>query len=126
MYGPARSHRRVAMALGSLLVTLVFLSVNRETATMHDALLQEEAGSSALRQMRLVNVAPMMEETPGWMGFRSSIDGFNVNQHPSTGPGGAQDHQDPVYYSNGRWPTGSGATIARLLLSKNESERGKR
>ncbi len=86
MYGHAHSHRRVAMALGSMLVTLVFLSVNRETTTMHDALLQEETGSSALRQMRLVNVAPMMEETPGWMVFRSSIDGFNVNQHPSTGP----------------------------------------
>ena len=113
MYGPARSHRRVAMAFGSLLVTLVFLSVNRETATTHDALLEDEARSSALRQMRL---APMLEETPGWMGFRSSIDGFNVNQHPSTGPGGAQDHQDPVYYSNGMWPTGTGATIARFII----------
>ena len=45
------------------------------------------------------------------MGFRSSIDGFNVNQHPSTGPGGAQDHQDPVAYSNGRWPSGTGETM---------------
>jgi len=58
----------------------------------------------------------MMEETPGWMGFRSSIDGFNVNQNPSTGPGGAQDHQEPVYYSNGQWPTGTGGTMARCVL----------
>ncbi len=57
--------------------------------------------------------APMLEEQPGWMGFRSSIDGFNVHQHPSTGPGGAQDHQDPVAYSNGKWPTGTGATMSR-------------
>ena len=56
---------------------------------------------------------PILEEVPGWMGFRSSIDGFNVNQHPSTGPGGAQDHQDPVYYSNGMWPTGTGGTMAK-------------
>ena len=29
-------------------------------------------------------------ETPFWMGFRSHIDGYNVNQSPYTSPGGAQ------------------------------------
>eukprot|EP00802_Teleaulax_amphioxeia_P025674 Tamp_26567.p1 GENE.Tamp_26567~~Tamp_26567.p1 ORF type:complete len:219 (+),score=22.06 Tamp_26567:28-657(+) len=44
-------------------------------------------------------------ETPFWMGFRSHIDGYNVNQSPYTSPGGAQDHQEPhypVYYSSGK------------------------
>ena len=67
--------------------------------------------ATELRQLRTGSRLPMLEEQPGWMGFRSSIDGFNVNQHPSTGPGGAQDHQDPVAYSNGRWPSGTGARM---------------
>jgi hypothetical protein len=69
------------------------------------------AVATEFRQLRTGSRLPMLEEQPGWMGFRSSIDGFNVNQHPSTGPGGAQDHQDPVAYSNGRWPSGTGATM---------------
>jgi len=30
-----------------------------------------------------------------WMGFRSATDGYNRNQSPYTGPGGAQDQQAP-------------------------------
>jgi hypothetical protein len=102
-------------------VVSLHLSGSRGAAATHTALLQQDyqhrlAYTAALRQIRVARAMPMMEETPGWMGFRSSIDGFNVNQHPSTGPGGAQDHQDPVAYSNGMWPTGTGATLSRYCV----------
>eukprot|EP00286_Rhodomonas_abbreviata_P015118 CAMPEP_0181318720 /NCGR_PEP_ID=MMETSP1101-20121128/17161_1 /TAXON_ID=46948 /ORGANISM="Rhodomonas abbreviata, Strain Caron Lab Isolate" /LENGTH=170 /DNA_ID=CAMNT_0023426217 /DNA_START=12 /DNA_END=524 /DNA_ORIENTATION=+ len=50
----------------------------------------------ALRPQQLLRISQL--DDPAWLGFRSSIDGFNVHQNPSTGPGGAQDHQDPVAY----------------------------
>ena len=107
----------LAMMTG-LWMTLVSLHLSdRSVADARPALLAERAQYPsqvpAARQIRIMAAAPALEETEGWMGFRSSIDGFNVNQNPTTGPGGAQDHQDPVAYYAGKWPSGTGATMSK-------------
>lgn len=71
------------------------------------------------------------EETPFWMGFRSHIDGYNVNQSPYTFPGGAQDHQEPqypVYYSgkplNAGGPASGGPSSSASGIPKKPWEAG--
>ena len=108
----------LAMMTG-LWVTLVSLHLSDSVAQGRSALLAEQGFSYGrfperqARQIRIAKAVPALEEVEGWMGFRSSIDGFNVNQNPSTGPGGAQDHQDPVAYYSGKWPSGTGATMSK-------------
>jgi len=103
---PVSDHGQVVLALvmlSGLWVTLVslHLSGSGEAAATHAALLQEEyerrlAHSSALRQMRPINV-----EAAYWMGYRPSIDMHDMHAHPFASwsnltprPGGAKDHKD--------------------------------
>jgi hypothetical protein len=104
----------MAMLTG-LWVTLVSLHVSDRGVARRSALLEDGYASAPFPQgqIRIAAAAPELVEAEGWMGFRSSIDGFNVNQNPTTGPGGAQDHQDPVAYYSGHWPTGTGATMSK-------------